>query len=302
MTGRIVYLDCSDLMLAQLEAALPDWADRMTVNLGDPDADGVAALAAEAEIVLDGHTRIDDALLARLPRLRKIVFLGSGATSYIDVAAAERRGIRVETVSGYGDRAVAEQATALMFAAARRVAAMDRDLRAGRWDPLEGIELAGRRLGIVGFGGIGRCFAEIGRALGMEVVVWNRSPVAPEWRDAVLPLDELLATSDVVSLHLALSEATRGMIDAAAIARMKPTAILVNTARAGLVDGAALLAALKEGRLGHAALDVFDEEPLPPGSRLTDRSDVTLTAHAGFKTREATRRLVARALDLVFAD
>ncbi|MEW5420973.1 2-hydroxyacid dehydrogenase [Amorphus sp. 3PC139-8] len=300
MSGDVVYIDCSPFMGRLLEEAMPDWRQRMLVHIGDPGPDAVVDLAAHAEVILNGHTMMDDELLGRLPQLRRIIFLGSGASSYIDVRAAAERGIKVETISGYGDRSVAEHAAALMFAAARKVAAMDRDLRAGHWEPLEGAELLGRQLGIIGFGGIGRSFAEIAKALGMKVAIWNRNPVAAEWRDYAMPLDELLAGSDVVSLHLALTEETRGMIGDAEIERMKSGAILINTARGGLVDADALLAALAAGKLGHVGLDVFDEEPLPAGSVWTTLPNVTLTAHAGFKTQDAARRLVSQALDLVF--
>ncbi|AYD03992.1 NAD(P)-dependent oxidoreductase [Neorhizobium sp. NCHU2750] len=296
---KTVYIDCSPFMLGLLQEVMPDCAQKMVVNVGDPDAEGIVSLAAEATTVLNGHTMMDEPLLARLPHLREIIFLGSGATSYIDVAAAERQGIRVRTISGYGDRSVAEHATALMFAATRKIATMDRELRAGHWEPLEGMELAGRRLGIIGFGGIGQTFAEIGEALGMAVSIWNRSPLPPRWSDHALPLDELLSQSDVISLHLALNDTTRGMIGAARLALMKPTSILINTARAGLIDSAALRNALEKGRIAHAALDVFDEEPLPATSPWFSLSNVTLTAHAGFKTADASRRLLRTAVEML---
>jgi D-3-phosphoglycerate dehydrogenase len=296
---KTVYIDCSPFMLALLREVIPNYAQDMTVNVGDPGPDEVVALGGNAQIILNGHTMMDAALIARLPELREIIFLGSGASSYIDVAAAEKQGIRVRTISGYGDRSVAEHATALMFSAARKVAAMDRDLRAGNWQPLEGMELAGRRLGIVGFGGIGQTFAEIGEALGMQVSIWNRSPLPPRWSDHALALDALLSECDVVSLHLALNEQTRGMINAAKLARMKPSAILINTARAGVVDTPALYAALKEKRIAHAGLDVFDEEPLPADACWFDLPNVTLTAHAGFKTADASRRLLKSAIGML---
>jgi D-3-phosphoglycerate dehydrogenase len=294
-----VYIDCSPFMLGLLQDVFPDHAQTMAVNVGDPNADELVALATEAEIILNGHTMMDAAVISRLPRLREIIFLGSGATSYIDVAAAEAQGIRVRTISGYGDRSVAEHATALMFSAARKVSAMDRDLRAGHWEPLEGMELAGRRLGIIGFGGIGQTFAEIGEALGMTVSIWNRSPLPERWSGHALPLDDLISQCDVISLHLALNDATRGMIDAARIGRMKPSAIVINTARAGVVDSAALYTALKDKRIAHAGLDVFDEEPLPPDACWFDLPNVTLTAHAGFKTADASRRLLNSAIGML---
>lgn len=299
MPAQTVYIDCSPFMLALLAEVMPDYAAIMQVNLGDPGPDELVAMAGEAEIILNGHTMMDAALLARLPALREIIFLGSGASSYIDVAVAENLGIRVRTIAGYGDRAVAEHATALMFSAAREVAAMDRSLRAGHWESLEGMELAGRRLGIIGFGGIGQTFAEICEALGMTVSIWNRSPLPERWSDNARPLDEVLAQSDVVSLHLALNDKTRGMIDEAKISLMKPSAILINTARAGVIDTAALFEALKNRRIAHAALDVFDEEPLSADAIWLGLLNVTLTAHAGFKTADASRRLIRAAVGML---
>jgi D-3-phosphoglycerate dehydrogenase / 2-oxoglutarate reductase len=241
-------------------------------------------------------------LLRRCPRLRSIVFLGSGASSYIDLAAAETLGIVVRTVLGYGDRTVAEHAMALMLAAARQITGMDRALRLGQWEPLDGMELAGKRAGVIGTGGIGATFMRLTDAFGMDVVAWNRTTPSEPLPGRQVPLEELLETSDVISLHIALNEETRGFLDAARLTRVKPRAILINTARGALVDEAALIAALESGRLGHAALDVFAEEPLPGGHPLTRLANVTLTAHAGFKTPEASRRLLSMGIDLAARD
>lgn len=292
---RPLYLDCSAFMAEQLALVCPGHADRLDLFMGDPSTAQIPTLARGREVLWNGHTFMDADLLAQLPDVRRIIFLGTGATSYIDVAAATARGITVDIIPGYGDRAVAEHAFALMLASARQVAVMDADLRAGIWAPRDGIELGGRRLGIIGLGGIGREFARMATAFGMEVAVWNRRPLTDcPWPQ--LPLDEVLGTADVVSLHLALTEATRGFLDADRIARMRPGAILVNTARGGLVDEPALIDALRRGHLGHAALDVFDHEPLSPDSPWPGMAHTTLTAHAGFKTPEASRRLMQQAL------
>ena len=150
----------------------------MKVFEGDPSPSELAVLMADAAVVLNGHTKMDDALLAGAPLLRSIVFLGTGAASYVDLAAADRRGIRVRTIRGYGDRTVAEHAFALLLAAARDIAAMDRDLRAGRWSVSEGIELRGSvRLAWSGWVASGREMARIGASFGMDVIAWNRSGV-----------------------------------------------------------------------------------------------------------------------------
>jgi D-3-phosphoglycerate dehydrogenase len=162
------------------------------------------------------------------------------------------------------------------------------------------MQLTGKVLGVVGLGGIGREVVRIARGIGMEVIAWNRSPRA----DAGVPLvelDALLARADVVSLHLALDDRTRGIIDARRIARMKPGAILVNTARGALIDEAALVRALDSGHIRHAGLDVFHAEPLTPEHPLACMENVTLTSHAAFRTLEASMTLVRRAIDIVRA-
>jgi D-3-phosphoglycerate dehydrogenase len=296
------FIDCSDTMRALLTperlAALPG-----LVVHGEPrSADAVVERLRGVTVALNGHTMMPAEVLRRCHGVRSIVFLGSGATSYIDVEAAEALGILVRTVPGYGDRTVAEHTMALMLAASRRVAAMDRAVRAGLWEPLLGMDLAGKRLGVIGTGGIGATFMGMAEAFGMEVVAWNRSRPTRSLPGRMVPLDELLETSDVVSLHLALNPETRGFLDAARLARMRPEAILVNTARGALIDEAALIEALEAGRLGHAALDVFAEEPLPSGHRLTRSPNVTLTAHAGYKTPEASLRLLVMSLELAARD
>lgn len=300
MTVPIVHIDCSAMMRSLYDQI--GRVDGLVVHEGDPSPAKLAALLSGALVVLNGHTAMDEQLLSGAPNLRSIVFLGTGASSHIDVAAAERRDIRVRTVRGYGDRTVAEHAFGLLLAAARNVARMDRDVRAGIWSPSEGIELLGRTLGLVGLGGIGSEMARIAAAFGMRVVAWNRPGVPPGVPAELVDLDELLATSDAVSLHLALVTEVRGLLDARRLALMQPGAILVNTARGALLDEAALIDALQRGRIGHAALDVFVNEPLPPDHPLTRLDNVTLTSHAGWKSRAAGRRLLQLALDLAAND
>jgi D-3-phosphoglycerate dehydrogenase len=179
---------------------------------------------------------------------------------------------------------------------------LDRELRSGRWVPREGVELKGLTLGLIGLGGVGAEMARIASAFGMRVVGWNRSGVPPDVPAEAMDLDNLLAASDAVSLHLALEPATRGLIDAAQFARMKPGVLLINTARAALIDETALIAALTSGHVAHAALDVFAPEPLPANHLLARLDNVTLTSHAGWKSRAANRRLLELALDVAEAD
>jgi D-3-phosphoglycerate dehydrogenase / 2-oxoglutarate reductase len=296
---KAVFVDCPpflhELYRGELAAIVPD----LEINLGSPSPDEVRALLAGAALAMNDHTLFDEALLAACPSLEAIVFLGTGAASYIDLEAAERHGIRVRAYGGYGDQSVAEHAVALMFAAARKLAAMDRALRAGRWETLDSMELAGKTLGVIGTGGIGRAMARLGAGLGMRVIAWNRSGVAEGLPCEAVELDLLLRTADVVSLHLVLNDGTRGFLDANKLNLMKPGAIFINTARGAIVDEAALIAALEAGRIGHAGLDVFAEEPLPAGHPLTRLDNVTLTAHAAFATREASERLLRMALELL---
>ena len=173
---------------------------------------------------------------------------------------------------------------------------MDREVRSGTWVPHGGVQLFGKTLGIIGLGGIGREVMRIGRGLGMEVIAWNRTPQAGA---PLVALDTLLAHSDVITLHLALNDATRGFLGAAQMARMKPGVVLINTARGALVDEAALIEGLRGGRIRHAGLDVFHAEPLKPGHPLARMKNVTLSPHAAFRTLEASMSLLRRALDIV---
>ena len=215
------------------------------------------------------------------------------------VEAAEQIGIRVRTIRDYGNRTVAEHAVALMFASARRLAAMDGAIRGGVWETLDGIELEHKTLGVVGTGGIGKEMVRLGHALGMKVLAWNRSGVAADLPCEECALDDLMAGSDVVSLHLSLNDETEQIIDARRIALMRPQSLLINTARGGVIDEAALITALKEAKIAHAGLDVFAAEPLPEGHPFLDMANVTLTSHAGFMTREASARLLQMALEIM---
>ena len=274
----------------------------LVVHEGDPTPAELAALLSDARVVLNGHTTLDERMLSRAAHLRSIVFLGTGVSTYIDMSAAARRGIHVRGVRHYADRTVAEHAFALLLSAARDIARMDRDIRSGRWSASEGLELAGRTLGVVGVGGVGSEMARIAAAVGMRVLAWNRSGLPADVPARPAQLDELLATCDAVSLHVALVEQTRGLIDARRLGLMRAGAILVNTARGALVDEAALIEALRTGRLAHAALDVFDSEPVGPDHPLARLDNVTLTSHAAWKTQAASRRLLQLGFALAAED
>ena len=246
------------------------------------DADAIAAVRDRTPFKAD--------LLARLPKLRYLVYTGARNTQ-LDAQAFAARGIPVShTEKDPGKDSTAEHTWALILAASRRLEANMALVREGRWrdgGPLAAI-LKGDRLGLVGFGEIGQRVGAVGKAFGMEVVTWSPH-MTPERAAAggakSVPLEELLATSKVVSLHLVPSEATRKLLDAGRLATMRPDAILANTSRSMLVDMAALPAALEAGRPGMAAIDVFDEEPLPADYPLRERRDAVLTPHVGFVAR-----------------
>lgn len=249
------------------------------------------------DFMLNDHTFLQTEAMAKVEGLKHVIFLGTGARSYMNVEEIEALGIQVHTIRGYGDTAVAEHTIALMWAAARNIALLDRSVRAGGWPRGGGIELTGKTLGLWGFGGIAAEVARIAVGSGMRVIACNRTAKTYPGVDFV-DLPRLLAESDVLSMHLLLTDETRGVLDAACLAAMKPGAILVNTARAGLIDTQALVAALRSGHLRHAALDVFDAEPLPAGDVLTTLPNVTLTSHDGFNTPEASENLVRMGLDI----
>jgi len=301
---QALFIDCRDevagALTPEIKATIPDLA----IHRGAPASPELAALIGDYPAILVYSTAIPRAVLDALPGLRLIVFLSTGAASYIDVADAARRGIRVRNVTAYGDRTIAEHAFALMLAAARDLAVMDREIRAGRFVPRPGVELAGRRLGLVGLGGTGRALAALARGFGMTVLGWNRNPppagIVDEdvGRDGAA-LDALLARADVVSLHLALDDDTRAILDRRRLDLMRRNAILVNTARGALVDEAALAEALAAGRLRHAALDVHSVEPLAPDAALARARNATLSAHAAYRTPEALERLLRRGLEIL---
>ena len=250
------------------------------------------------DIAIDDHSYMPTDLVAQCKNLKHIVFLGTGAASYMNVAEIEALGVKVHTIKGYGDTAVAEQTIALMMAACRDLGRMDRNIRAGHWEPLEGVQVFGKTLGIIGFGGIGAEVARIAKGMGMEVLAWNRTR-RTDANATTVELDALLQKSDVVSLNLVLNDETRGFLDKTRIARMQPGTILVNTARGALVDETALIEALNSGHIRHAALDVFHNEPLKADHPLARMENVTLSAHAAFRTLEASMTLLRRAIDIV---
>jgi D-3-phosphoglycerate dehydrogenase / 2-oxoglutarate reductase len=269
----------------------------VTVNMGPVVEADIPRLLAGYDTCIIDATYFSRAALTSCTGLKHIVFLGTGAGSFIDLQAAEQAGIKVSTIKGYGDTAVAEHAMGLVFAAARQIAVMHKVLCDGGWQVMQGMELKGKTLGLVGLGGIGREMARLGEGIGLTVIAFNRSAI----KDApvpVVPIEDLLAQSDIVSLHLALNDGTHHFLNRARLQRLKPGAILINTARAGVVDEAALVDLLRSSHIAHYATDVFAQEPPRPDDALRTLDRVTLTAHSGYNTPEAARTMYRRAIDL----
>jgi phosphoglycerate dehydrogenase-like enzyme len=271
----------------------------LTAPFGDPSAlRGFDALIANRE-----RTRFTRELLERLPDVRIIAQTGNHA-HHIDLAAARDRGIIVARASAGYSIGAAELAVGLAIAVMRRVPRSDSAIRRGEWETPSTPVLHGKTLGLVGLGGVGRHVAMLGRAFGMRVLAWSprltvetAAASAAEYR----PLDDLMAGSDVVSIHAALNAESRGLLDARRLRLMKPTAFLINTARGPVVDEAAMVASLREGRIAGAGLDVFDREPLPPGHPLTTLSNVVLTPHLGWPTDDGYGKFAEAACDVLLA-
>ncbi len=295
---RAIFVDANPSLAAVTETLLRQDDPPVAIHR-DPDItpEDLPRLLAGHAIAIDDHTPFPVELVKRCPDLRHIVFLGTGARSYMDPdALAAECGVAVHIIKGYGDTAVAEHAFALMWDAARQLAAMDAAVRRGEWPRTVGMQLTGKTVGLVGTGGIGAEMARLCTGIGMRVLAWNRTPKALPGVEFVA-LERLLAESDVVSIHLLLNDETRGFLSRERIAAMKPGAILVNTARGAIVDEAAMLAALEAGHLGHAALDVYGVEPLPANHPLTRLPNTTLAPHAAFRTPEASDNLMEAALE-----
>ncbi len=265
------------------------------------EEDGVIALAREADAILCDGAPISERVLTALPRVRVVSEYGIGYDN-IDVAAATRLGVWVANVPGFCTTDVATHTLAMALALLRNLVPFDRAVRTGGWGATSQGAMrrpASLTFGVVGFGRIGQAVASRAKALGFRVVAW--SPRGAALHGAALGVEpvglaELLARSDFVSLHVPVTPTTRGLIDRAAIAGMKPGARLINTGRGALVDEVALVEALASGHLSGAALDVFSREPVPADSPLLTREDVLFTPHAAFYSEESLLELQVSAM------
>jgi len=277
--------------------------DAFETTLAEPAA--LAARLAPYEIVvaIRERTRFTAAVIERLPAL-KLIALAGRWTGQVDLGAAAARGVVVTETDGSAVNAF-EHTVALMMALVRRVPQEDRAMRAGKWQtPPLGVDMAGKTLGVIGLGKIGGKMAAFGRLLGMRVLASGitltdeRAAAAGATR---VDLETLLRESDVVTVHLRLSETSRGLITARHLGLMKPTAFLVNTARGPIVDESALVEALRARRIAGAALDVFDIEPMPVGHPLLALDNVVLTPHLGFVTAEGYAVFFGQAVEAILA-
>lgn len=293
--------------------SLADWsrvrelADLHFVSQAFADDDETVAALADFDVIAAMRERLPltAELMDRLPRLKLFVTTGE-VNRTIDFAAADARGIELAATpsGGLARAATAELTWGLILAATRGIVAEDRAIRDGRWQTGVFPTLYGRTIGIIGLGGTGRYIARFAREFGMRVLGWSphlSEMTAVECGAESVPLDELLRRSDVVTLHLVLSDETHHLIDAARLAQMKPGSVLVNTSRGGLVSEAALVDALQEGRIAGAALDVFESEPLPTASPLRGLDNVVLSPHAAGFTAETYRAWYQGSADAVAA-
>jgi phosphoglycerate dehydrogenase-like enzyme len=291
-------LDPEQLARLEADGHELEWFDRAP----ESEAAWVERLTGAEGVLL--LWRLPPGVLSACPTVRVVSYVGTGVEFYVEMDEARAGGVTVCNVPHYGAAAVAEHALALVLAVARNVPENDRAVRSGSWEQTEGLELRGRRLGVVGAGPIGMRMVELGRALGMEVVCWTRRRTPERERALGVPLvelDELFAASDVVSLHLAHRPETEGLVDRRLLSLLPPHAILVNTARGALLDEGALAELLEAGALRGAGLDVLATEPPPPDHSLIAAPRVVLSPHVAFHTKESSAELVRVSLENLLA-
>src|SRR5271170_6741058 len=287
---RIAVLDdYQNVALSMADWSALDGQATVTVfndHLSDVDAVVARLQPFDVVCVMRERTPMTRAIIERLPRLRLIASTAVRNAS-IDLGAAAER--RVEVVhTGYRSTPTIELTWALILASARNIVAENASLRGGGWQRFIGDDLAGRTLGVLGLGNVGGAVARIGRAFGMEVIAWSQNLTverAAEGGAKLVEKDELFRRADIVTIHLVLSSRTRGLVGARELALMKPTARLVNTSRGPIVVEADLISALERGKIAGAAIDVFDQEPLPPAHPFRSLPNVLATPHIGYVAR-----------------
>ncbi|MFT9232142.1 MAG: NAD(P)-dependent oxidoreductase [Bifidobacterium sp.] len=302
----LVIPNCVPVMVKAFREFLPEFDGICRVRLfTDPMLDEEVLArrmkGADAVIVVGFHVG-DDLLRTMSQTVRCIAFGGTGVDNYVNLEQAKEYGIRICNIVHYGDAAVAEHAIALLMEITRRVGEMNADMHEGVWHPLDGMELYGKTMGIVGFGGIGQWVARIARGFGMNIKVWSRHPHEEAMRElqaaSAESIHDLFASSDVVSLHLAYNRNTRGIVTADDLDALRAGSILINTARAELIEAGSLAKRLEKGDI-YAGLDVFDREPMPEVDPLRVVPGTILTPHAAWCTDTAVRNAVRQCIDSV---
>jgi D-3-phosphoglycerate dehydrogenase len=250
----------------------------------------------DADVVFLDYSVMDEEVIAACPKLKFICFFGIGYGNCIDVAAATKHGVTVSYTPGYGATAVAEYTLGLMLSLTRHIAASYYSLKHGEWlsAKFQGVDLKGKTLGIVGLGPIGADVARLGAGIGMPVLGWTRNatPERAQHGLRLVALDELFAAADVVTLHLSLNAQTEHLVSRALLEKMKPTAYLINTSRAKLVDNQALAELLQQGKIAGAALDVHEEEPAPMNYLFASLPNVVVTPHIAYNSKEAGENML----------
>jgi D-3-phosphoglycerate dehydrogenase len=269
---------------------LPGTEDRLIERIG----------TAEAAINIRSSVKFTERVFAARPGMRLLSIWGTG-TDHVDLAAAARHGVTVRNTPGVSAISIAEHTLALLLAVARRIPQVDAAVRRGEWPRGQFVQLHGKTCGIIGLGAVGREFARLAAGIGMRPIAWTMHP-RPHPGVEIVDLDDLYRESDVVSVHLRLSPETTGFLGVREFALMKPAAILLNTARGAIVDEAAMLDALRTGRIAGAGLDVYPTEPLPAGHPLTALPNAVLTPHCAGITPEALEAGLRMAVENIWAN
>lgn len=309
MTDKLRCVVLDDFQSVALTSAdwtpIHDYVETVSVSEHPDSEEALIELLSEADIVVTLRERIKfpRRVLARLPRLRLLVTTGM-RNSVIDMEAARDLGI---VVSGTASSLTppTELTWALILGLARHLPVEDREIRSGGWQTTVGHDLHGSTLGVVGLGRIGAAVAKVGIAFGMHVIAWSKNLIAERCEEVgvqrAASLPELLAASDIITIHLKLSDRTTGLIGADEFAAMRDSALLINTSRSAIIDRVAMLDTLREGRIGGAGLDVYDVEPLEPNDPLRTAPRTILTPHLGYVTRRNLRTYYSEAVEDIAA-
>jgi len=299
-TNDPAFVDCYGDLATRFTGEMASMVPNLKVFYDKPvNEDELISRLQGRKNVLVYMGYLSSKVLNACPDLKTISYLSTGLTTHGDLVESSRLGIRFEGVKGYGDRAVAEHTIALAFAGIKRLAEMDRSVRSGNWTLIKTEEIQNKTFGIIGLGGIGLETAKIASALGLRTICWSRSSNSSHLPVEIVSLDQVLTQSDIISLHLPLTSETTGFINDELLTKTKPGVILINTARAGIIDEQSLMSFLSSGHIGHCALDVFHQEPLADDNPLLLMENVTLSPHSAWLTAQAIDRLLVAGLNLL---